>query len=96
MRWGTRPNGEKCVHLLDWLQGQFKQVSRATFTSETLACINAVDRMILLSILLHHLANGAITLDEARGMTDGRRNAFETSVNIDAMSFLTALESVNL
>ena len=96
VRWGTKPNGEKCVHLLDWLQGQLKQVSRATFTSETLACINAVDQIIVLAILLHQLANGAITLDEARGMPDGRGNAFETGVNIDAMSVLTALESVNL
>ena len=95
-RWGTRKDGERCVHLLDWLQGQLKQVSRTTFTSETLACINAVDQMILLAILLHQLANGAITLEEARKFTDGRGNSFETGVNIDAMSVLTALESVNL
>ena len=96
MRWGTRPNGEKCAHLLDWLQGQLKQVSRATFTSETFACINTVGHMILLEILLHQLANGAITLDEARKLTDGRGHVFEFGVNIDAMSVLTALESVNL
>ena len=96
VRWGTTRNGEKRVHLLDWLQGQLKQVSRATFTSETLACINAVDQMIVLAILLHQLSNGAITLDEARRLTDGKGNHFETGINIDAMSVLTALEAVNL
>ena len=96
VRWGSTRNGDKRVHLLDWLQGQLKQVSRATFTSETLACINAVDQMIVLAILLHQLSTGAITLDEARRMTDGKGNYFETGINIDAMSVLTALEAVNL
>ena len=36
------------------------------------------------------------TLDEASSMTDGHGNSFETGINIDAMSVLTALESVNL
>ena len=44
VRWGTRIEGVRCVHVLDQLQGQRKQVSRATFTSEALACINAVDQ----------------------------------------------------
>ena len=74
------------------LQG-IEQVSRATFTSETLACINAVDQMIVLAILLHQLANGAITLDDARKFTDGPGNTFKTGVDVDAMSLLTALES---
>ena len=52
--------------------------------------------MIVLAILLHQITKGAISLDEARKMTDGRGNVFETGVNIDAMSVLTALESVNL
>ena len=53
--------------------------------------------MISLAILLHQLANGAITLDEARKFTtDGRGNSFRTGINIDAMSVLTALESINL
>ena len=52
--------------------------------------------MIVLAILLHQLVNGAVTLDEARKFTDGHGNAFKTGVNVDAMSLLTALESVNL
>ena len=52
--------------------------------------------MIVLAILLQQLTKEAVSLDEARKMTDGRGNAFETGVNIDAMSVLTALESVNL
>ena len=50
----------------------------------------------MLAILLHQLANGAITLEVARKFTDGRGNSFETGVNIDVMSVLTALESVYL
>ena len=95
-RWGTLDNVEKIVHLLDWLQGQLKQVSRATFTSETLAFINAVDQLIVLAILLHHLSEGAVTLGQAVKLTDGRCNVYETGVNIDAMLVLTAFESINL
>ena len=95
-RWGARENGERCVHLLDWLQSQLEQVSQATFTSETLACIDAIDHMNVPAILLHQLAERAVSLDQAVHMTDGRGNSYETGLNIDAMSVLTAFESVNL
>ena len=54
-RWGTLDNRETCVHFLDWPRGQLTQFSRATFTFETLACINAVDQLIVLAILLHQM-----------------------------------------
>ena len=95
VRWGTKHNGEKCVHLLDWLKGQLKQVSRATFTSESLACINAVGQVIVLAILMHQLSEVTVTSEQAMKLTDGRGNIYETGVNIDAMSVLTTLESVN-
>ena len=77
-------------------KANFKQVSRATFTSETLACINTVDSMLVLGILMHQMATGAIRNDEAMKMTEGPGSVYETGVNIDAMSIISALEHVNL
>ena len=63
---------------MNWLQGRLTQVSKATFTSETLACINAVDHMIVLAILLHQLMEGSVSLDKAVHLTDGRRHSNDT------------------
>ena len=76
--------------------GQLQQVSRATFTSETLACINAVDHLIVLAILLHHMLEGAVDSRQAVELPGELGKVFETGVNIDAMSVLTALESATL
>ena len=96
VRWGTWKNSDRCIHLLDWLQGQLKQVSRATFTSEALACMNAVDQMIVLAFLMHQLSEGTISIGQARKLTDGRGNVYETGVSTEAMSVLSVFEPVNL
>ena len=94
VRWGTREDGGKCIHVLDW--GQLEQVSWATFTSETLACISAVDQLIVLASLLQRMAEDVVSLDQAVKMTDARGNVYETGVNIDAMFVLSAFEPVSL
>ena len=45
---------------------------------------------------MHQMTTGAIRNEEAMKMTEGPGNIFETGVNIDAMSIISALEHVNL
>ena len=93
---GVLPNSQPAVHLLDCLQGQLKQVCRAKITSEALACINTVDSMLALSILMYHMAIGAVKNQQAVRMTEGEGNLFERGVNVESMSIISALDHVNM
>jgi len=85
------------VHLLDWVVGMIKQVTRSTFTSETSAVIMAADRAMTIRTTLEEIHRGPIKLSShtptvLKARTD-TPHAIKIVLVTDALNLLLALDT---
>jgi hypothetical protein len=83
-------------HLLDWVAGSIKQVTRATFTSETLAAIASTDQAIVTAFTLHEIEHGPLSPSEGRQRIEDGTIDCIVDVYVDAMSLIAALQATKL
>ena len=90
--------GEKGVvcHLLDWLSRTLRQVSRSTFTAETLGVIAAADSAIVICTMLHEVVSGPLAPKEAARLSEEAGLAFEIHLCTDSLNLLLALEAARM
>ena len=92
LRLGQRLNGSSIrVHLIDWMQGAIKQVTRSTFTSEAHGIIGTIDHGIVLKIMLHEIAEGPLPISTARAMSESDYGSVTLEVATDAYNVVLAL-----
>jgi hypothetical protein len=86
------------VHLLDWIVGMIKQVTRSTFTSEAGALLLAADQAIVLRTTLHEVQHGRIKLhSSADSMLEGGSLSSNLIVLVtDALNIFLALDTPNI
>ena len=91
MRKGTNSSNETVYHLLESVSRSHKQVTRSTFSAETLAAVACADDLIPLLITFHEIKHGPITAHQARELRENGGLAFKSTLAVDAMSLFTAV-----
>ena len=92
MRQGkSKSTGNKVYHLLDSVSRSHKNVTRSTFSSETLACVACADDLIPMLVTFHEMEKGTVTAAQARELRENGNFAFKSTLSVDAMSLFTAI-----
>ena len=92
MRTGkSKSTGMKVYHLLDSVSRSHKNVTRSTFSSETLACVACADDLIPMLVTFHEIERGTVTAAQARELRENGNFAFKSTLSVDAMSLFTAI-----
>ena len=87
----SKSSGSKVYHLLDSVSRSHKQVTRSTFSSETLACVACADDLIPMLVTFHEIEKGTVTAAQARELRENGNFAFKSTLSVDAMSLFTAI-----
>ena len=92
MREGKRKfTGETVYHLLDSVSRSHKQVTRSTFSAETLAAVACADDVIPILITFQEINSGSMTAHQARELRENGGFIFRSTLAVDAMSLFTAI-----
>lgn len=89
------PSLKRC-HLLDWSAKLLKQVTRSTFTSETLGVITAADSAVVLATMMHEVKHGSLPAKEIARLSEEAGLCVRIYLVTDALNLVLALESMPL
>ena len=87
----SKKTGNVVYHLLDSVSRSHKQVTRSTFSSETLACVACADDLIPILLTFHEIERGTVNAAQARELRENGNFAFKSTLSVDAMSLFTAI-----
>ena len=92
MRKGScRSTGRDVYHLLESVSRSHKQVTRSTFSSETLAAVACADDLIPTLMTFQEIQNGTVNATQARELRENGNFAFKATLSVDAMSLFAAI-----
>ena len=78
----------RICHLLEWSSKLLKQVTRSTFTSETLGVIASADNAIVIATLLHEIAHGPLQAREVARASERGGLTMKIHLVTDALNLL--------